>query len=200
MKIVSLDFETANSSRGSVCSVGIALLEDSKILDSKEWLIKPHGSCAYFDFMNISIHGITARDVRNSPEFNKIFTELCPLFEYADAVVAHNAAFDISVLRNTLDLYNIDYPEFDYLCTYKAATKVWPDLHNHKLNTVSDHIGHKFRHHNAKEDAEAAGKALLSMMETNETDSIHDFSKSIGMKIGKLFKGGYKACSVKKNK
>lgn len=35
----------------------------------------------------------------------------------------------------------------------KAATRVWPDLYNHTLDTVSAHIGHRFKHHNVKADA-----------------------------------------------
>ena len=41
---------------------------------------------------------------------------------------------------------------------------IWPDLPNHQLNTLADYIGHKFQHHQAKADAEAAGRVLLAMM------------------------------------
>ncbi len=39
-----------------------------------------------------------------------------------------NAAFDMSALRAVSDLYGIPYPEFNYFCTCKTATRVWPDL------------------------------------------------------------------------
>ena len=32
------------------------------------------------------------------------------------------------------------------------------------LGTLAEHIGHEFHHHNAQDDAEAAGYVLLAMM------------------------------------
>ena len=73
MKITCIDFETANASRASICSVGIALIADGEIIETHEKLIKPHKSCSYFDPLNIGIHGITAGDVRDAQEFNEIY-------------------------------------------------------------------------------------------------------------------------------
>ena len=200
MEMLCIDFETANSSRGSVCSLGIAVFSAGRLTESLEWLVRPHRSLDYFDPFNVSIHGIHSADVRTAPEFNAVMPHLLSKLKPGIMVLAHNAAFDISVLRSVLDLYGVPYPEFDYLCTCKAASKVWPDMENHKLDTVCAHIKHKFKHHNAKDDAEAAGKALLSMMAELKTDSTRAFSKKIGMKTGRLFKDGYKPCSVAKSK
>ena len=195
MKITCIDFETANAVRGSICSVGIAVISNSEIIETHEKLIKPHKSCNYFDPFNISIHGIKPQDVRNAQEFNEIAPWLSELLQ-ADMVVAHNAAFDMSALRAVLDIYAMPYPDFHYFCTYKAAAHIWPDLYNHKLDTVSSHIGHRFKHHNAKADAEAAGKVLLSMLKSGSHKSPQDLAVHIGMKIGQIFPGGYKPCSV----
>jgi DNA polymerase-3 subunit epsilon len=199
MKITCIDFETANASRGSACSVGIAVIANGEIVESHEKLIKPHISCGYFDPFNTSIHGITARDVRDAKEYNEIALWMHGFFQ-ADMIVAHNAAFDMSVLRAVMNLYAVPFPEFHYFCTYKAASRVWPDLHNHKLDTVSSHIGHRFKHHNAEADAEAAGRVLLAMLKDSGKESPRDLAKSIGMKIGRIYPGGYKPCSVSKAK
>ena len=42
MKLCGLDFETANSCNGSICSVGVAIVETGEVLERKEYLIKPH--------------------------------------------------------------------------------------------------------------------------------------------------------------
>lgn len=199
MKITCIDFETANSARGSICSVGIALIVDGEIVETHERLIKPHASCSYFDPFNIEIHGITSRDVRSSPEFHALVPWLWSFLQ-TDLVVAHNAAFDMSALRAVSDLYAITYPAFDYFCTYKAATQVWPDLYNHKLDTVSTHIGHRFKHHNAEADAEAAGKVLLAMQKEGLHESPKALSAKINMRLGRMFPGGYKPCSIAKAK
>ena len=48
MKIASLDFETANVFQGSVCSVGVALFEDGKLIRTMDQRIMPHSDCRYF--------------------------------------------------------------------------------------------------------------------------------------------------------
>lgn len=41
MDFVTIDFETANNDRASICSAGIAIINDGKIIGTKYWLIKP---------------------------------------------------------------------------------------------------------------------------------------------------------------
>ena len=41
MDFVAIDFETATSNYTSVCSLGICVVENNKITDRKEILIKP---------------------------------------------------------------------------------------------------------------------------------------------------------------
>lgn len=197
MKITCIDFETANSARGSACSVGVAMIVDGEITETSERLIKPHPTCSYFDPFNIEIHGIRPRDVAASPDFKSLSSWLFELLK-ADLVIAHNAAFDMSVLRAVCDLYRLPYPEFDYFCTYKAAAQCWRHLENHKLNTLCDHIGHRFKHHNAEADAEAAGKVLLTMLGEAETSCPKELAGRLGLKLGKLTAGGYSPCSCKR--
>lgn len=197
MKFACIDFETANSSRGSACSIGAAVIQDGKFIMTAEKLIKPHVQCRYFDPMNIGIHGIHPRDVANSPEFDGIAPWLRGIL-CADIVVAHNAAFDMSVLRSVCDLYSMPYPEFQYFCTYKAASLLWRHLGNHKLNTLCDYIGHRFKHHNAEADAEAAGRVLLAMQEEAGADSPEALAKILGIRLGTMSAAQYTSCSGKR--
>ncbi|WP_242947613.1 3'-5' exonuclease [Desulfosporosinus lacus] len=197
MRAVCIDFETANNFIGSACSVGIAVIEEGKIIDTKYWLIKPHLEYCYFDPYNVMIHGIKEEDVKNAPEFDVIYAELKPLFKNA-YVIAHNASFDMSVLRHVLDLYEIPYPEVEYLCTYKTALKTWSGLDNYKLDTVCKFINHDFEHHNALEDAAACGNVLLSALSERGVSSIDELASLVGMRLGKLYAGGYKPCSIAK--
>ena len=135
MKIASLDFETANVFQGSVCSVGVALFEDGKLIRTMDQRIMPHSDCRYFNPEFTLIHGIRLRDVIGAPEFPAVADELFGLLQGA-FVIAHNAAFDINVLRTVCELYGIRYPEIEYFCTCKAARRLWKQLENHKLNTL----------------------------------------------------------------
>jgi DNA polymerase-3 subunit epsilon len=80
-------------------------------------------------------------------------------------VVAHNASFDVGVLRATLGHFGIACPEFRVTCTLKLARRLWGHLPNHQLSTLAAHIGHQFRHHHAQDDAVAAGKVYWALQQ-----------------------------------
>ena len=104
----------------------------------------------------------------------------------------------MSVLRHILDLYEIPYPEVDYLCTYKTALKTWSGLDNYKLDTVCKFLNHDFAHHNALEDAIACGNVLLSALSARGVTTIKELAALVGMRLGKLYAGGYNPCSIAK--
>ncbi|KJS86989.1 MAG: exonuclease [Peptococcaceae bacterium BICA1-8] len=199
MRAVCIDFETANSFVGSICSVGLAIIEGGCVVDTKYWLVKPHHQYSYFDPFNIRIHGIDEEAVKDAQEFDAIYDQIKPLFNNA-VVVAHNAAFDMSALRHVLTLYEIEYPEVEYICTYKTALRTWDGLENYKLNTVCKYLKHSFTHHNAQEDAIACGKVLLSALAAKGSSSIEELTSLIGMRIGKLYINGYNPCSISSSK
>ena len=41
---VALNIETATGKRSSICEIGITIVKDSRITESKSWLIKPEGN------------------------------------------------------------------------------------------------------------------------------------------------------------
>src|ERR1019366_7357806 len=165
MTITSLDFETANQSRVSICAAGIAVFEDGNLAEATHWLVRPPKGLGWFlpEFTE-NCHGLTRFDVQDAPAFPAIAPELLERLTRADIVIAHNAQFDLGALRATLDHFGLACPEFDYLCRYRVAKRIWPDLPDHQLNTLAAHIGHEFHHHHAQADAEAAGRVLLAMM------------------------------------
>ena len=164
MTIASLDFETANRSLVSICAAGLAIFENGNSTETFHWLVRPPKGHGWFREDFTAIHGLTHLDVHDAPEFPAIAQQLLEWLTRADIVVAHNAVFDIGALRATLEHFGLACPTFDYLCTYRLATRIWPELPNHQLNTVATHIGHEFHHHHAKSDAEAAGRVLLAML------------------------------------
>lgn len=54
---IALDLETATWKKSSICEIGIAIVKDSKVVETKSWLVKPYRN--WYDSFNISIHGIT---------------------------------------------------------------------------------------------------------------------------------------------
>jgi DNA polymerase-3 subunit epsilon len=195
--ITVIDFETANADRGSICSIGVVVIRNGVMLRPREVLIKPHCSCRHFSPFNIGIHGITPDMVSEAPEWGEFFPKLAPYLEGA-TVVAHNAAFDISVLRKGLELYGLQSPSFDFFCTCKAARRLWPHFEDHKLNTLAARFGHRFRHHNAAEDAEAAAIILNAMFRETGTRDCHALGQKLGITPGTAAPGVYVPLKVNK--
>lgn len=194
MNFIAIDFETANEKRSSPCSIGMVIVRDGRIIDKIYHLIKPKEM--RFLPINIGIHGIRPRMVENALEFDKVWEEIKEYFNNS-LIIAHNASFDISVLRRTLELYEIEVPSFNYICTMKLAKNFYRGLENARLNTVNDFLGFEFNHHNALADAEACSNILLNISEELGVSDINEISESLGISIGIVDKNEYKASSVK---
>jgi DNA polymerase-3 subunit epsilon len=186
MNFVSLDFETANPSRVSICAAGLAVFEDGNLTEAPYWLVRPPKGHGWFDDDFIECHGLTHLDVLDAPEFPAIAPEFLARLTQADIVIAHNAAFDIGHLRVTLDHFGLPRPEFEYTCTCQLARRVWRELPDHTLGTLAAHIGHHFNHHDAQSDAEAAGRVLLAMMKKMNANTPRELLQKTGMKPKRL--------------
>src|SRR5665213_2129213 len=116
MNIVSIDFETANPSRVSICAAGMAVFEDGVLTEAPYWLVRPPKGKGWFWPKFIECHGLTHLDVLNAPDFSSIAPEFLARLNRADLVIAHCANFDIDHLSETLDHFGLPKPEFEYIC------------------------------------------------------------------------------------
>lgn len=183
MKGVAIDFETASAKRDSACAIGLAWIDNGEIVDTDYRLIRPREM--RFDWRNIAVHGIKPEDVENEPEFPAVWEEFSARFEGV-AVLAHNASFDMSVLRHVTAAYGLRLPRIDYFCTMLASRRVWPGLMNHKLPTVAQHLGITFQHHHAGEDAIVCGRIALSQARHFAATEIAALSARIGLQMKSL--------------
>ena len=172
MRIVALDFETANASMASACSLGITIYEEGEILDSFEWYFKPYHR--YCFFTNSHIHGITMEDVINEQEFVFYYERLEQILKDS-VIVAHNASFDITVLNAMCDAYGLNHFKNPYIDTVAISRRVYPELYNHKLNTVSEYLNIELQHHNGASDAFACMMILLRSMEAYNCFDLEEF-------------------------
>lgn len=191
-RAIAIDFETATEARASACSVGLAFIENGTVVRVEERLIRPPGN--RFSPFNTAIHGIRPEHVAFAPEFPEVMAEFIPEFEGA-IMVAHNAAFDFSVIRASFDFYGMAYPEFSYLCSVKLAQRHWPDLGSHRLNVLAAHMGLSFQHHNAAEDARICAQACLAMIGEAGASGLIDLASRLALNPGRVHSGGYDACS-----
>ena len=156
----AIDFETACPKRASACAVALVKVRDGVLVDQYYTFIKPPYGMDILPFFT-SIHGIRMRDVAYSPTFGEAWPVM-QAFIGSDYLVAHNSSFDSSVLRYCLEYYAIDYPLPSFACTVQSARRAWPTLMNHKLDTVSRHLGIQLKHHEALSDSLACAKIYLA--------------------------------------
>ncbi len=188
---IALDFETANTLPGGICSIGLAWIREGRVSHVAHRLVRPRDM--QFNGFHIAIHGIEPRHVEDEPEFPGIWDELLPHLEAAPLLLAHNAGFDIGVLRDSLSAYGIAWPVLSYLCTVKIARATWPELENHKLSTVAAHIGFDLRHHAA--DSDAAACASIALRAANG-EPLVQMLPAWGITAGRLEPGYHESCSA----
>lgn len=150
----AIDFETANMCPSSVCSVGIVIVRDGEFVDSFYSLIQPEPN--YYCYHNVLVHGITKEDTDDAPVFPFVWEKISPLIE-GMPLVAHNSRFDEGCLKSVFRVYQMDYPDYEFLDTLCASRRHFGKaLPNHQLHTVADVCGYNLvNHHHALADAEA---------------------------------------------
>lgn len=158
---VALDFETANQNHSSVCSVGLVFVEDKKIVDTFYELIKPLPN--FYSYWNTKVHGLTDSDTQNAEDFAEIWIDLAKIIK-TRPIVAHNSRFDESCLRAALKAYGLPTHTNEFHCTYLKSKKLFPELPNHKLPTVSSYLGYNLEnHHDALADAQACAHIAIQV-------------------------------------
>ena len=76
-------------------------------------------------------------------------------------IVAHNAVFDLSVLKKCLRDYDIQWkPYVRYVCTVQTGRRLLPGI-SHKLNDMCDYYGIALDHHKASSDSRACAEILM---------------------------------------
>lgn len=175
----AIDFETANGFRGSPCSLGLVTVRDGRIVDEKLWAMRPPEGFDHFDPRNVQIHGITPQMVAEAPRFGEVFGEI----EEAigdDLVVAHNAAFDLGVIRSALEVSELPGPALRHACTVILSRKSY-DLPSYSLPFVAEAAGAPLEHHHdALEDARACANIMIDIGCIHGAARVEDLESSLG--------------------
>jgi DNA polymerase-3 subunit epsilon len=183
VNFIAIDFETANSNRSSICSIGLAIVENGKLRDTEHIYVKPTPN--YYDIYNVMVHGINENDTKNKRTFRQEWKNLRNYF-HNQTIIAHNASFDCSALRFALDKGKLAYPNLNYHCTWRLSKELLP-LRSFTLSDVSRHFRIKLKHHNAESDAKASALIALKLCEKFKAASLEELSTNCGFKVGSIF-------------
>ncbi|MBK8294070.1 MAG: hypothetical protein IPK93_04555 [Solirubrobacterales bacterium] len=200
-EFLALDFETACGSRASACSVGYARFEQGKLAEVGETLIDPGLAAEQWDWFNISIHGIEPEDVAGAPSFIEAWSQIQNTFDGLP-IVAHNAGFDMSVVRAELCRANVRLQSpIRYACSATLSRAAWPDLLSVSLGVVTDELGIELNHHEAKSDAIASGKVMVEASRVLGSSTVTDALAKAGRTWGQInddlsWNTGYKSSDL----
>jgi len=155
-QFVAIDVETANADLASICQVGIVVFRNGAVVDSWSSLINPQD---YFDGINTSIHGIDEEAVKGAPTWPQLAETLRN--RLASAVAACHTPFDRAATVLACKKYRVSNFDCRWLDTARVVRRTWPEefaAAGYGLANVADFLGIKFKHHDALEDARAAGQ------------------------------------------
>ncbi|WP_299565606.1 3'-5' exonuclease [uncultured Mycolicibacterium sp.] len=184
MDFIAVDFETANPRRASVCAVGWATVRGGRIVETGSWLCRPPAGYDEFHVWNVRVHRITPERVAGRPGFAELAPDLLRRIASGMPLVAHNAAFDRSVLAAALRACGHPLPPLDFHCTARLARRLL-QLPDYRLPTVCGHLGIPLdNHHDAECDAVAAARVALRLAERTGARSIAELGESPSAPVG----------------
>lgn len=99
----SIDVETANADRASICQIGIVHVREGEIANQWQTLVNPED---WFDPWNVSIHGIDETDVGGSPTLPEVRAELRARLR--GSVFVSHTSFDRVAFERAMTRYDLE--------------------------------------------------------------------------------------------
>jgi DNA polymerase-3 subunit epsilon len=125
----------------------------------------------WFDANNVRIHGIKRQDVEDGHTWDEILPLMLEFAE-GDVLVAHNASFDMGVLKAAAEAVQFELPKLHYGCSLLVSRKVY-NLESYRLNSVAYAVGHEeFNHHDALADADACARIMIHAAKRQGADDL----------------------------
>jgi len=185
LDFTAIDFETANSSSASACAVGLARVRDGRVVATEGWLIQPPPGHDRFFELNTGIHGIRAEDVLGARTWSAQLAGLTS-FIGDDVLVAHNAGFDMAVLRRACEVTGDTCPPYRYVCSLQVSRKTY-DLASYRLPLVAAAAGFlDFAHHDAAADALACAHIMVDAAGRTGAQDIVELAMLLGLRVPQI--------------
>lgn len=178
INFVAIDLERATSNHNSACALGLVQVCNSRITQTKNWLIKPPDN--YYEDRQTSYHRISSGATKNSPLFPEVWTEAASLIG-DNLVVAHNAASaDISYIRKSSSYHGYHPKVFNFVCTLEMSKIVWPEKMSYGLKELAHTFDIELIHHDPLSDAIATAKLALLICQLQNADTLEEGSNELG--------------------
>ncbi|MFZ7088354.1 exonuclease domain-containing protein [Curtobacterium sp. RRHDQ10] len=177
LDFTAIDFETANGSSASACSVGLVKVRAGRVVDRTWWYIRPpFGHDAFLEW-NTRIHGIVASDVADAMGWAEQYADIVAFAE-GDVLTAHNARFDMGVIAGGCAATDTDLVPHRAMCSLAVARRTY-SLDSYRLPVAAMAAGFEdFAHHDAMADAEACAAIIVHAARRHGVDSLEDLGRA----------------------
>lgn len=161
---VVVDLETTGTtpSTDAITEIGAVKMVDGKVTEKFSTMINPERRIPE-DV--VALTGITDDMVKDAPVFAKVAGDLYK-FCFGSVIIAHNLSFDYTFIKNFSKPCSYAYNNHG-IDTLAFARRLFPEMSNHKLNTVCEKFGIEFLHHRAYSDAFATAQMFIEMVRIN---------------------------------
>lgn len=179
-EFIAFDIETTGL-KPELCKIieiGAVRIKNLQIIEAFNIMCDPEEPIPY----NITqLTGIDDEMVKNQPKINEALSEF---FKFAGSapLIAHNASFDAAFISCHAKKCGMSVKN-TIVDTLSLSRSLYPDLKNHKLDTVTGFLNISLEnHHRASDDAAACGQiflksaALLLEKGINNLNKINEFA------------------------
>ena len=160
---VVFDIETTgfSNTNDKITEIGAVKIENFEVVDRFSQLINPQKDISY---KIQELTGITNDMVRNEPTIEEVLPKFIE-FVGDSVLVAHNADFDMSFIKEKCRQQNIEFKNTS-VDTLTLARILLPELKRHRLNVVAMALGIPLlNHHRAVDDANATALIFIKFLD-----------------------------------
>lgn len=162
-EFIVFDVETTGLSAiyDTIIELAAVKIRGGEIVDRFESFANPHHPLST---TTIELTGITDEMVENAPNIDEVLKNFKE-WSNDSIYVAHNATFDMGFLNTGFQKYGLGKSKNPVIDTLELARFLYPQLKNHRLNTLAKKFDIELtQHHRAIYDAEATGYLFLKML------------------------------------
>ena len=165
---ICFDIETTglSAARDKITEIGAVKVVNGEITDTFSTFANPEMPIPQ---KITQLTGITDDMVKDAPSQSEAVSAFLE-FAGDNVLVAHNAPFDTSFIRNACENMGREY-NYTSIDTVAISRAILPDIKNCKLDTVAKYLRlGNFNHHRATDDAEILAKIFISLCKRLKDD------------------------------
>ena len=134
LTLIAFDTETSGKYplSSEICEIAAVKWRAGEIVETFETLIKPSRPMGA---EVIAIHGITNEMVEKAPSISERIVDF-HRFIAGGVVVAHHSPFDLGFVAHEFEKAKLSLPVDPALCSSLLSRKLFPESHNHRLQTL----------------------------------------------------------------